>query len=354
MLIHFGSGLLDGIREELANSDAVVQALQNLAQARAQGDHVLTGEAGVFAELVDSPRLSPSTRGIYRRVDAEQAQVGSLRQRLCVCLEISSFREPQHATRSIAGNIVHVPLIRFQRNDILQPVFLVGENLLDCQLFFRYSSWFSQKYLGGTMPTLLRAVFVPGGGDTTDRILRHLSEEQRYLTLCITDSDRATPASAVGQTSSKCSSLSLTWLCAHFSLETRSAENLLSPDQIRAVIDVEHERHPLLHKLSRVEHLAKSDAWKYLPLKDGLRELVGPPKRNSEYWYWNSVSIADVNAADGLLFPGISSKLLLWIVEHLLQHEPEDLPAESPLRAIWEKLATIVTSWGCGSEPIRS
>jgi hypothetical protein len=357
MLIHFSRELAAQLQSELDTSDTVVQALQNLAQARIQGDHILTADNGVLPIVIAHPRLSQNTRSVFNKIQAEQAQIGAIRSKLLINIEIISFREGISVIDSGSNRVIQIPLIRFQRNDLIQPTFLIAENLLDCQFFLIYSSWFLRRYKLGKLPSRLKAVFSPGGGDTTERLLDHHSKEQRYLGLCITDSDQKKPNGSIGQTAKKCQALELEALCQHYTLPTRSVENLLCKTQIEIVLNVERERHVLLSNLARLHHLFDTEPWKHLHLKTGVRELRGPCQRGTEQEYWNSVAHStDTLTAhnDGFLYPPISSKLLQWVLDHLKTNDPEELTIDNQLYAIWEQLALLLTSWTCASEPIRS
>lgn len=354
MFIYLSEILAEQMSTELERTDSVVQAVQNLAQARAQGDHLISGDDRTLQILARHHRLSVSTRGVFQRIREEQSKFGALRHRLTARIEVDSFRGSITAIDSGGVRRLHLPLTRFQRNDVAQPTFLVAENLHDCRLLLRVASWVCATYFHGKLPSTLRAVLIPGGGDTTDRVLKHLSDEQRYLTLCFTDSDVLFPGGQVGQTAKKCAALALTDYCAHFVLRARAAENLLGSRQIRKILETDHERTDLIRRLDRITHLANTPSWLHLPLKDGVREFVGPPRPNSEQAYWHTVAQSRQGVSDGYILPGISGKLLSWAVEHLQQNDPELLDDDVQLLGIWRELAETICAWTCGSQPMRS
>lgn len=354
MLIHLAGDLGGHIEHELNTSTSVVQAVQNIAQARWQGDHLITGDDGVLRQLTVHPALSESTHGVFQRIREEQSQVGGLRSILKARVEVTSFTGNIVTSDNGDARIIFVPLARFERNDITQPTFLVAENLVDCELLLRFSRWFSMTYLQGRFPTRLSSTFMPGGGDTTDRVLEYLSLERRHLGICFTDSDVLRPGGSLGQTAKKCVALDLTPLCVHLTLECRAMENLLCVEQIRAVLAAERERHDLVPRLERLAHLSGTTAWLHLSLKSGARETVGPPRSGSELEFWRSVSASPAPANDGYIFPSISAKLSAWVSDHLKTKEPVRLESDTQLLEIWRRIAQVVVSWTCGSQPMRA
>lgn len=356
MLIHLNSALIEVISNEIEQTEAVVQALQNLAQSRYQGDHIITADNGVMEPIILSQALNNNTRRVFSKISSEQAQIGSLRKKLITYVEIAFIRGAINMVKDGDINVIQIPLIRFERNDIIQPTFFIAENLLDCEFFITVTSWFSKKYSNGRLPFNLKAVYCPGGGDTTEKLLSHHSLNQRYLTLCITDSDQKFPGSSLGETTKKCKRLTLNSLCHHITLPTRSIENLISHNQILSTLNADAGRKTLLPRIERLKNIIGSEAWKYFHVKEGVRIIIGPHKQGTEYAYWNSIATPeDLNnsRSDGYLFPPISQKLLTWVIEHFEGNEPDDFISDAKLFDIWSELAQLIASWTCASEPIR-
>lgn len=357
MLIHLNIALAEKLKEEIERTEAVVQALQNLAQARYQGDHIITADNGVLEHIISSEALNQNTRRVFTKIDEEQAQVGILRNKLTAHVEITSVKGTITKTKKGDIDIIQVPLVRFERNDIIQPTFFITENLLDCEYYLKITSWFSKQYSNGELPSKLSAVYCPGGGDTTEKLLDHHSKNQRYLTLCITDRDQRFPGSGIGETSKKCERLVLDDLSYHTILPVRAVENLISATQISSVLNASKERKALIPRLTRLARLIESEAWKYFHVKNGVRELHGPHQAETEGAYWYSTATPDDvrnSAIDGYLFPPVSSSLLLWVVDHLETNDPDDFSNENQLLTIWKDLAKLIASWTCGCEPMRA
>lgn len=356
MLIHLSSALTEALKYDISHTEAVVQALQNIAQSRYQGDHVVTADNGVLEPVILSLALNQNTRRVFSKINSEQAQIGTLRNQLSTYIEISRIRGDISVVNIDGISVIQIPLIRFERNDIIQPTFFITENLLDCKFYMHIASWFSKRHSGGRLPSKLSAVYCPGGGDTTETLLGHHSSNQRYLTLCITDSDQKFPGSVFGETTKKCIKLNLTELSHHVTLPTRSVENLIGHSQILTILNAEKGRKTLLPRAARLTRIIGSEAWKHFHVKDGVLEIHGPSQPGTENFYWRSIAtLAESEASniDGYLFPPISSKLLLWVVEHLDSNDPDDFSSDRQLLDIWKELAKLITSWTCGSEPIR-
>lgn len=357
MLIHLSAALATVLDHEIQHTESVVQALQNLAQSRYQGDHVITADNGVLTPIISSPVLNQNTRGVFSKINSEQAQIGSLRNKLSIYIEVAYVKGDINVVNIDGINVIQIPLVRFERNDIIQPTFFITENLLDCKFYMSLTSWFSKRYSGGRLPSNLNAVYCPGGGDTTEKLLSHHSSNQRYLTLCITDSDQKFPGASLGETTKKCRRLNLNDLSYHTTLPTRSVENLIGHSQILTILNTDKEKKALLPRATRLARLMGSEAWKHFHVKDGVREIHGPHKPGTEYFYWQSVASPEDSKdslIDGYLFPPISPKLLHWVVEHLESNDPDDFSSDTQLFNIWNELAKLIASWTCASEPIRA
>lgn len=357
MLIHLSAELIKSLEAELQKNETAIQALQNIAQARYQGDHIITADNGVLDSIIAKKIFNKTTHNVFSKINLEQTQIGALRKKLTAYIKIECIQGDIKITEEEKIRIINIPLARFERNDIIQPTFFIAENLLDCQFYLTITSWFSRKYKNGLLPSKLNAVYCPGGGDTTEKLLSHHSQSQRYLTLCITDSDQKFPGASLGETTKKCRQLALRHFSHHVTLPTRSVENLICHDQIIAVLNSTKERKALLPRLERLIGLINNEAWKYFHVKEGVRIFHGPNRPETENSYWQGVATAEDWAAsttDGYVFPPITQKLLLWVVEHLEANEPEEIQLNNQLFEIWEDLAHQIASWTCASEPIRS
>ncbi len=357
MLIHLSAKLIKSLEAELQKNETAIQALQNIAQARYQGDHIITADNGVLDFIIASKIFNQTTHNVFSKINLEQTQIGGLRKKLTAYINIECIQGDTKTTEEEKIKIINIPLARFERNDIIQPTFFIAENLLDCQFYLIITSWFSKKYKNGFLPSKLNAVYCPGGGDTTEKLLSHHSQSQRYLTLCITDSDQKFPGASLGETTKKCRQLALRHLSHHLTLPTRSVENLICHNQIVAVLNSTKERKALLPRLNRLNRLINNEAWKYFHVKEGVRNFHGPNRPETENSYWQGVATTAewaASTADGYVFPPITQKLLLWVVEHLEKNEPEEIKPNNQLFEIWEDLAHQIASWTCASEPIRS
>lgn len=355
MLIHLSNNLKDSLFGTGKIEESALVALQNIAQARAQGDHIISGDKGIIDYIINCTELSQNTIGVFRKISGEQSQFGRLRFRLKTYVLVDSLSGPKSIEETNLQRIIKLPLARFKRNDITQPTALVGENLMDCELLIRYSSWFSEKYSNGIFPSKLKATLFPGGGDTTDRVIKYLVDSQRYFALGITDSDQTYPRGGKGQTTQKCSAIQYSEISYHKRLPVKSIENLFSLNQIEQILDIDHTRHIWKLNLSRLNPISKTESWKYFPFKTGVAETVGPFELNTSTFYWRSASTNLANhGKDSFIFPPISSKLLQWGVEHFLANDPICIKNEDFLFEVWEDISQLISSWTCTTDPIRA
>ncbi|MCA0325289.1 MAG: hypothetical protein LCH89_06750 [Proteobacteria bacterium] len=353
MLIFLSQQLENELKTEYRKSEQTAQAIQNIAQARAQGDHIISGDATCLEYIISLKELNQSTKNIFQIISNEQSQIGSLHKNLEFYVEINSLNNTISKNKNSNQTIIEIPLHRFSKNDLVQPTFLIGENLLDCHLYLTYSRWLSRSHWNQRLPSKLNAILIPGGGDTTEKLLNHLSQDGRYFSLCLTDSDIKYPGGNIGETTKKCQKLTLKEISHHLTIPVRASENLLSPEQIHQVLNIDHTRNILLNNLKKITRFRNTDAWLYFPLKEGIRPIIGPHQKNSRDEYWQITAYANDSLENEFLYPGISTDLLKWTVDYLKNYDPEKIK-DSNLISAWTKISTTVIAWTCASEPIRA
>lgn len=348
MLIYLKKSLFQEIRDDNDNKNFYATALQNIAQSKAQGDHIFLMDRGSTI-LINSQELTRRTMSIFEKIESEAAQYGSLKDNLIIYIEISNYDGAIKKQEINGKTILNIPLKFFSNNRIIQRVKFIGENLNDCRFYERLSVIHINKYKSKELPSKIKFEPINGGGNTTAESLKELSKDGNTLALCITDNDKTTPTSSRGETSKLCSAISLSNLCHHQDIEARYIENLLHYEQIEKILSTEKERLVLIKNLEFLKNLENSSDWLYLPLKNGLKKEKHKTSLNSNYW--DSIISEEFNEVYKI--PPISSNLLKWTIDLTEKGGLSPCPENNPIHEKWNEISALTSSWGCCSEPIR-
>lgn len=349
MLIHIRKKVLTDAAQLQEPNDWLAMAMQNIAQAKVQGAHLIFIERGAV-ELIATNLISNWTLRVLTSIESEAAQYGNLREKLAVYVEIEKLDGLIEKEVRNGKTIIKIPLRNFADSRITQRARLVGENINDCRLYERLSAIHIGKYHSKDYPANIKFELIGGGGNTTAESLKELSTENHTLALCITDSDKAMPSSTEGETSKLCSAVRLSYLCHYYNINARSIENLLHYQQIEHILGIEKERKVLLKNLEFLKCFANTVHWFHLPLKNGIK--LKSATQTAELLYWNPFVAGDFDGTYKI--PPISKKLLAWAVELTNENNMPPSPDGNPVYETWDKLSALISSWGCCSDAMRA
>jgi len=177
-----------------ALSTAGRDALENLAKAAYEGNHMVTGSRNLLVRLkrlqavLGAPTCDPFTYLSFQVDDAARLRL-EVRSYVRVHEVGHTMRieeSPAHARPGDAA-VFHVGLEYFARTVRIQPTQVIGEDQRDANFYMRLSRAFSSRYAGVTSALVPTA----GGGVNTHRVLR--AQAALQIVLCVVDTDQDGP-----------------------------------------------------------------------------------------------------------------------------------------------------------------
>ncbi|MBR3239563.1 MAG: hypothetical protein IKF99_14130 [Oscillospiraceae bacterium] len=255
---------------------------------------------------------------------------------------------------------------------------LIAENLEDCKFYELMASYYCLSH--GIQGLRICLHHENGGGNTTDKVLSKCVSQDKVLTLCIVDSDRKWGESKdypnpppKGETCRRVIAESTALLCrielpihSVSVLDVHEIENLI-PRQVMRIIESKQspEMKKGLDMLNALVTINKGDAVLCYDYKNGLQYTNGDPQRA----YWKEVLISLGGTESDMppikkseackdeigecFFPPICCKALLQKAMAVIESiGVAQLQIDDYLVSQWERIGTLVFSWGCAGLPM--
>jgi hypothetical protein len=177
------------------------------------------------------------------------------------CLESSKNFELSNSTGFPHINILEVNF---------EAPTLICENLTDAGIFKGFLELYIKNKLS-LKGVDLYIDFVPGGGSTTCQVLEHHQKTSNSPSLCIVDSDRASPSCEIGNTAKKVMEIDEHPMTKRYLINAREAENLL-PLEFLTLFACQSSLNTKLDKLIPLYNLRINDVapYVYFDVKKGL------------------------------------------------------------------------------------
>lgn len=356
-------------------------ALRYIAMASAEGSHRITGRRKVLDDLAAVNLGDPRWSRAFERAKSRVATEGGLIQKVktIVSVVVDTSGVPNSVTVGDRRTIT-IPLIWFDTSAKVQPTQLLAENIDDVRVAI---------LIGKIGPLLPPAHFVPlsvserhGGGSSISNVLAANACQDKFC-LCLADSDRTAPTSALGATAQNLNSYtneSIFPLVEVVITAGRDLENSLPNDFYATEYGGHHRFSSMSHFLLELTNAGEISARSYIDIEKGftLFDAYGqlPGSEASRFWLAklpavlqivsarpeHSLCIQNASCARGsrrdcqcLLVEGNPSHILRdfyrrydtanhWQIAHEL---------DVSVRREWESLGVAVMSWCCGDSTIR-
>jgi hypothetical protein len=356
-------------------------ALVYLALASSEGNHRITGSRRALRQLAEAQSIGLSQRKAFERVASRVAQEGHLFHQLpTVGRIIADSQAIPSAANSGKRRIITLPLRWFDDSSKIQPTILLAENLSDVRVLMMIGEAGTILNSFGHLP--LKHFPISGGGSTTRAVLNDLASTGR-LCLCVVDSDRMCPSSALGSTAAAVQPYKD---MAQFPLldviETvgRDLENAL-PDSF---FSAEYGGHSIYGSISMLfSELTKngeSEVRSHFDIEKGLtlRSILDIDLNTAEGIFWrrklstilalvgiDSSSLPCLNQSTCshqqghlctcIIVPGNHANVLDDFVTRHQNASRYELRAalDNSVRNEWVRLGSAVGSWCCGDERMR-
>lgn len=351
--------------------DELCHAINHVLTSDSEGKHiVIAGRAVIDCLLNVSGLLNRSAVGVLRRLHSQYAQKRS----------ISSLVKTQVVIVAEDGDVItgddryKVPLRYFIDRSLSDSTVLLCENLTDCNAY-RYSAkhyMIRNKIRGLKISAKDRL----GGGSTMGKVLENIRLTKDEMCLCLVDSDKYSPSSAIGDTAKECvKQCDGSWVLKVLLTNERELENAVPLGCVLESLDGD-----ALGKALKLEELADGDGCdllKYIDLKKGTNlgwvyNNTMPNSDQRKYWQDEiqkiSVEMAekskeciesdkcnDEENCQCVLFEGLGDKLLSSVVcwlNHVSAHKSCEAIVGHEC-STWDDVGQEVFEWCCAADKLR-
>lgn len=363
MIIELDISLADRIERDASFESSVSIALDNIANAQREGNHLIFAELSTLEALKKSSAwFSPRTNAVLQRAANRFPQLARFARSVCVKLVVGDFgvqsEEMREGCRTILCPIGSVT------TGLLQRTLLLVENLTDAT----YYQWITEHVLaGGEFRDCHMSIEAyPGGGNTTAEAYEHIKQNTSRLCLCIVDSDIRSPGTTHGETAAKVSRSDAQYpspRTGHYVLDVCSIENLIPFETFESAWG----RDPNLRgRLEQFRRFHVDERWPYLQLKKDVKCIeLQSEKAFAVFWRPVLASEASLAACENekretkctkrddchvTALPSLASSPLnaaLSTLKNGALREPFQLLPR--VAAAWSEIARLIMGWCCGS-----
>jgi hypothetical protein len=357
----FLSDVLDNLEND--ESDLIV-AINNIAQSRREGKHIIFSNPKNLRKIAKSEFLSSTTKSIFKKIYLESTQVKSLFDNLKTYVKISATADKISSYILNDIEIIEIPLINFFQMSFVNETTLLCENLIDCELYEIITKYAKKLLNLGNVPIKMK--FQLGGGNTTYKVFSYNQEQENQLCICVLDTDVKYKNGEFGDTIKLLKAVDLPNkpLCQLFEVECHEIENLIPVCIYEIVAGHDPNRLNGVNSLKKLEFL---EARKFVDIKKGLRIFQvtrGNADQFSRYWHPITSQIPDLNLTCNTnveitctsknncscyVFNGIGNNILSDVLEYLKSSEINFDLFDNVTKETWGIISEKILTWCCGS-----
>lgn len=373
MLIEFHESLREQLDDGARDRERTIDALENIANVRREGKHVLFSDRATIRYLFQHRALSERTRAVFRHVAEKLPEMRSFAQSVQTRIEVVSNAVPSLSARAEGTRrVVRVPVRWFSESLLSQRALLLAENLVDAKCYVRIAKTYAS--LNGHAHIPVSADLLGGGGSTTGPLYDHFQRTRERLCLCVVDSDQKAPGGRIGSTARGVSVADdpnepLTdWLMLH----VRELENAIPTAIYSEVSAGDRSRMEMVAFLERLEREPDPEARQFLDFKRGLnyKEVLAFPAGSPEERFWGS-AVPMLRRAGASIHPscsatgacatptGCTCTVTPSLGDSVLDAVAEKLEEKTPIKIAqrlcphtlpeWLRVGEVVFAWCCGS-----
>jgi hypothetical protein len=378
MLFVIDSSLADPLRGPSRPSDALIDAVSNLALARREGKHVVFADRRTLTACVKSPWLSDRTRRVYDHLLNNLPQMKAYLDNLARRVEIVASDGVFELTTARQCRVIRVSASLLRDFSMFDASVLVCENLTDTRFYVHVAKACLHWWKLGNL--ILRYDPRGGGGQTTSDAYESVRSSRSRLCLCIVESDRTTPNDGLGRTAlaaQEVDSSGVQPLCELVVLTARAVENIIPTRVYEEAVWGDTNRMAAVLVLERLELGQFAEARLHLDLKGGLRlgEILHAAHESAFRRYWEPVARGLQGAAHSvdrrcwsnpdcsvpdechcIVAPGMGDTILEHVAD-FLDRKSNCKKAEmisGALKPEWERVGLIVVAWCCGASRLSA
>ena len=362
------------IDRSLANVDSsqedIISAIEQIAQARRAGKHLVFGDRETIAALKDNSAIALTARRVYAKLYERLPQDKTYFDQLSWIVHVVAEQETLEIVNFHGKNVIKISARRLQNFSLLTETVLLAENQDDIEFYeFVVKSYILSAELGQ-----IPVKYDPrgGGGSTTHREYAVLQQRAERLCLCILDGDCKYLGAGLGDTARSVQRIDRSDqpLCHILILPMREIENIIPVSIYRKVVADDPNRARAICSIEVIAGSSYTEARRYLDLKKGFKlyEYKSMNIDTPQFRYWNKVAedlnvpvtCTAPNECDSkdncrcYMFHGFGSSILSAVTSHLRENSMSgiDFIIDDIIKEDWRILGETILAWCCGSKSL--
>lgn len=279
---------------------AVLTGLDTLAMGFREGKHIIAGPLPTLNALLRIGNLEPKTKAALQLARERFPQLMALpAQYGCYAIVLPHNAGAIRRTNNGGRQIIEIPIGHFSDSSKIQKSVVLGENINDADLAILMAEFYrSQSRVFRSIP-IRHESRGGGGGNLVDEYQRLHDDKERF-TVTIVDSDKACPASALGNTAR-------TILGVHTEngeppmmeivvLDCHEMENALPDAFYEEAFLANNDHRDSVELLRRLSQNGELEVRKFIDVKSGisLGQILSMPANSPAKAFWSNVRLGEV------------------------------------------------------------
>jgi hypothetical protein len=353
-------------------TDEGIQALENLANCRKYGFHIVFSDRRTLESIYESNILSERASTIYRRIFSDLVSQNKIfdlvNVYVCVHSRDNEIKRVDYGGKSR----IDVPLSFLDNQARLNRTMLIVEFIRESYIYSRIGEYYiSKNKLNGFAISYMP---INGGGGTTDQVYGEYQKTGDNFCLCFVDADKKYPGDSIGDTALKVMNIddSSKPLSYQSIIDAMEIENIVPIEIYEEIVGNDKGRLSFVETIKKLKESTDPRSIFYYDIKKGIKKGDFIFNQNIEYTkFWSSLfrefGVFDASCckkngcqkskqckefiakewgstampdAIGMLQKKVDTQLARYVSGN---HELE-----------WNKIGKLVFDWCCGNTPIPS
>lgn len=286
----------ESVADLAATSNQTILALEYLATAHREGKHIIAGNRNTLETIVASDKIDDRTKIIYNRLISKATDLGSIRNKLSVYVEVIEKEGTLNIDRSHGKSIIRLPITFFSDSNNIQETLVLCESSKDGNFYefigMAYMSYINAKNISIELDNL--SPLSGGNGHLIYEARATAKSNKRRLAFCILDSDKVAPVCSLGSTAKKVIEIHNKYLPVfmdYYVLESREVENILPFKFIEMVCASDPNKVKIVKSLNSLLINTKlQEIYPFVDLKNGtfLYEPIKKVADSTSIEFWKS------------------------------------------------------------------
>lgn len=353
-----------------ATNQQAFWGLNTVLSSYMRGNHYVLGEKNVLSALEISAGVPENCASVLRNIRHNLPTTTQLLD--AIELRINVVGTSQSFKKDATQNHWNIPITEFARLSS-DPTVLICEDVTDADMYSHAAAHYA---LSVRMSTLRRNhLSIGGGGGSTPLQYKRLIDRRTAFVLCVTDSDRESPAdSAGGITRQRCEkhAKDTDWVTKHHAGCFRELENIIPLGLLERVLtDIQQESlrfNQKIEKDAQIEVLGYGDIKKGTPLQAIAKYPKGHPNRlhwstavktsisngQADQDCWNAKGCTKLGACTCKVFDAIGENVANGVLKYLNEsthHKSFEAVKTSANKKEWLETGRLVFEWCCAPTP---